>query len=147
MIILTTILRNKSTRKDAAYIVETIHDKNAPDHRPYRVRVHWGKWSSYERDTFAYTGLRTQELGAFIGAIHAENAHGRKVLDKRGRGYRLVAEHEGGQIPTPQRKSILDLVDEAEPVPEPPKKVEPKPEPAPKWDENSMVAKLRRRAG
>lgn len=122
----TAVLRNRVTRKDAAYIV-TIEEEQGK----YQVEAFWGPWAKYLQEPKHLTQLQHKNVfwgwDYSVALGHADSV----VSEKMARGYVQV-----GQV--------------QETAPEPKPKPEPKPEPKTleeKWGKDSLVSRLKARSG
>lgn len=125
-----TVLRNRTTRRDAAYVVEVLEIRTGD----YRVYTYWGPWASYEEDEVGLTKLQSKELAAHPFQGHAITTADNQVLIKERRSYHVYSRSGAGEV------EYREL--EAEPEPE----EEPEPEPE-KYAKDHIYHRLLKRSG
>lgn len=128
------VLRNQSLRKDAAYVVRVMYGPHGGS--KYIVMTYWGKWSSYVSDKVYLGHLQTKLHDRAQTLAQAKRIANDQARVKQGRGYKVVQTYEEQELPEADRAEYLKVTDSVADVP-----VEPK------WAEDSMVSRLRRRAG
>lgn len=128
-----TVLRNRSSRKDAAYAVR-VQEGISGKSRIFEVWTYWGPWATYEQN--GINALQRMMTGWYFSQSTAHSQADRQIGVKRGRGYIVQSSVDYSQMTVPN------------PQPPTPPTGGPKPEPkptAPKWAPDSMVSRLKAR--